>query len=86
MMYGFGMHGGGLLAALAVVLLLAAVIAGGVVLLRRSTGDRADRADRADDPAEDILAERFARGAIDEQEYHRRLEILEQREHRRPGA
>lgn len=83
MMYGFGMHGGGLLAALAVVLLLAAVIAGGVVLLRRST---ADRADRADDPAEDILAERFARGAIDEQEYHRRLEILEQREHRRPGA
>ncbi|MER5670948.1 SHOCT domain-containing protein [Pseudonocardia alni] len=72
-----------MLAALGVFLLLAAVIAGGVVLLRRGTGDRADR---ADDAPEDLLAERFARGAIDEQEYRRRLEILEQREHRRRGA
>jgi putative membrane protein len=49
----------------------------GVVWLVRSAG-RDDRADAGPSP-EDLLAERFARGEIDEPEYRQRLGVLEQR-------
>ena len=45
-----------------------------VVWLVRSPG-RNDRADTGPAP-EDLLAERFARGEIDEPEYRQRLEVL----------
>jgi putative membrane protein len=52
----------------------------GVVFLARS-GGQSDRSGPQAKP-EDLLAERFARGEIDEQEYRQRLETL--REHRLP--
>jgi putative membrane protein len=42
-----------------------------VTLVRRAPGPKADRMD-----AEEILAERFARGEIDEEEYRRRRDFL----------
>ena len=58
-------------------------IAGIVLLLRylaHAEGTRTERQDappRAAGPtAEEVLAERFARGDIDEEEYHRRLQTL----------
>ena len=70
-----GMNGWGWgLMALAMVVFWGLVIAGVVVLvwyLRR------DDRSRAQSPtAEQILADRFARGDIDEEEYHRRLQVL----------
>jgi putative membrane protein len=53
-------------------LLIAAV----VVLVVRSLG-RSGRAPAA--PAEDALADRFARGEIDEQEFRARLAVLKER-------
>lgn len=47
-------------------------------VFRRDTG-----ATRRDRPAERILAERFARGEVDEDEYRRRVEAL--REAREPA-
>ncbi len=52
----------------------------GIVALFRRPGDRwpgdsrSERHERSD--PEQILAERFARGEIDEEEYHRRLQTL----------
>jgi putative membrane protein len=72
--YGNGMHGWTyLLMTVGTVLVLGVIILGVVALLRgraRSwwTGPRP--------AAEELLAERFARGEIDEQEYRQRLEIL----------
>ncbi|MEU5439867.1 SHOCT domain-containing protein [Streptomyces griseofuscus] len=58
----------------------AVIIDLGVLLYRASTrpGGSSDHADtRPLDPTpEQILAERFARGEIDEDEYHRRLTVL----------
>jgi putative membrane protein len=59
-------------------LLWVAVLVGGFYLLRR-TGRRAEPA--AADPqssARKILAERFARGEIDEEEYYTRMSALRQ--------
>lgn len=47
----------------------------GVVLLARSAGRPDQRADRRL-TADDVLADRFARGEIDEQEYRQRLDTL----------
>jgi putative membrane protein len=50
----------------------------GIVLLARylSRGDRQDRSPRSRPTAEQVLAERYARGEIDEDEYRRRLDVL----------
>lgn len=50
-----------------------------VYLVRSSRTDREDR--RVDDThrAEEVLAERFARGEIDEDEFTKRRELLHQR-------
>jgi putative membrane protein len=61
------------------------VIAGVVALVRYTGGFH--RAGRPDEPlalpgagrAEDVLAERFARGEIDEDEYRRRQAVLRER-------
>lgn len=54
-----------------------AVLAVGVWLLVRRTGPAASRgADRA----QDVLAERFARGQVSEEEYEERLSVLRRRE------
>lgn len=43
-------------------------------------GDHATHGDRADEQsARAILAERFARGEISEEEYHERMRVLEHR-------
>ena len=55
----------------------------GVVMLVRYAG-REDRASGRRPTPEDLLAERFARGEIDDPEYRQRLDVL--REHRRPLA
>lgn len=47
----------------------------GVATVVRSASQSSPRPDRASDP-ERILAERFARGEIDADEYHRRMAIL----------
>ena len=46
----------------------------GIVALFRGSGWNWPRNDRPD--PEQILAERFARGEIDEEEYQRRMEVL----------
>ncbi|MDA3650144.1 SHOCT domain-containing protein [Saccharopolyspora indica] len=43
---------------------------------------RSARADSGGTRAEEVLAERFARGEIDEEEYRRRLETLTERRRR----
>jgi putative membrane protein len=50
------------------------VIWGIVALFRRSGDSGHERPERSD--PERILAERFARGEIEEEEYHRRLQTL----------
>ncbi|MES4891571.1 SHOCT domain-containing protein [Streptomyces sp. NPDC096012] len=79
--YVHGIGGWGWLAMSAgMIFFWAAIIALGVLLYRAlarpgGSSDRAD--DRPLEPApERILAERFARGDIDEDEYHRRLTVL----------
>jgi putative membrane protein len=47
----------------------------GIVAMARSWG-RGDQVRRAPLTAEEILAERFARGEIDEVEYRERLDVL----------
>ncbi|HEU5161264.1 MAG TPA: hypothetical protein VFU43_30005 [Streptosporangiaceae bacterium] len=53
-------------------LLWVAIAAGAFMLLRRRTTPPGPRA-----TAESLLAERFARGDIDEDEYHKRLSTLQ---------
>ncbi|GHD97202.1 SHOCT domain-containing protein [Streptomyces naganishii] len=85
MYYPHGMNGWGWFAmSLGTVLFWALLIAAGVLLFRaldRGPG-RTPRTAAPGRPApEQLLAERFARGEIDEDEYRRRLEVL-----RRDGA
>jgi len=58
------------------VLFWAVIILGGVALVRYLMGDRSTVATDARPTPEQLLAERFARGEIDEQEYRRRLDTL----------
>lgn len=77
--YGNGMAGWGLALMLIGNVVFWVVIVVGVVALIRylAVGNRADGSRPT---AEDLLAERFARGEIDEQEYRSRLGTLA-REH-----
>jgi putative membrane protein len=56
------------------VLFWGLIILGVIVLLRYLT--RSDRPSTSRLTPEQVLAERFARGEIDEQEYHQRLDTL----------
>ncbi|MFI5688667.1 SHOCT domain-containing protein [Streptomyces sp. NPDC051636] len=91
MWYGGWGWGGWFVMALFMVLFWALVIAGVVALARCLTGShrgarQSGPTRSSDEPgwgsgrAEDVLAERFARGEIDDDEYKRRLALL--REHR----
>ena len=79
MMYGYGSGIGGwgyALMAISMVLFWGAVIYGIVALVRYARRDGPRRGEPAGPPApepERLLAERFARGEIDEDEYHQRL-------------
>ncbi|KNB50796.1 SHOCT domain-containing protein [Streptomyces caatingaensis] len=81
MTFWYGDHGGGwgwVAMSIGMVLFWAVVVAA-LVLLARSLG-RPHQHTRwgppPTAPAEQVLAERFARGEIDEEEYRRRLEVL----------
>ena len=64
---GWWMMGGGLLVFVALIVLV-------VFLVARQPGELRDRTGQRS--AGDVLAERFARGEIDEQEYRSRLQDL----------
>ena len=79
--YGHGMSGWGWFgASLGMIVFWALIITVLVLLFRglgRSTpGGSRDVASRTTSSAEELLAERFARGEIDEDEYQRRLRVL----------
>ncbi len=82
MMYWYGNGTGGwgyALMAIGMVLFWGAVIFGIAALVRYARRDGPPVRDRAEPPApgpERLLAERFARGEIDEDEYHQRLTSL----------
>ncbi|MFD8544468.1 SHOCT domain-containing protein [Streptomyces sp. NPDC059649] len=90
MWYGGGWGWGGwFLMAVVMVLFWALIIAGVVMLVRYFSGGHRGQpggpspshdAWGGSRRAEDLLAERFARGEIDEDEYRRRITLL--REHR----
>lgn len=80
--YGWG-WGGWIVVTLLMVAFWAAVITGIVLAIRYASGDGQRSQARGAPTAEDVLAERFARGEIDEEEYRRRLTLL--REHRSKG-
>jgi putative membrane protein len=71
------MSGWGWFAMIAGSVLLLALVVAGLVLLARAVqrGPRTDAAPSSPS-AEDLLAERFARGEIDEDEYRTRLATL----------
>lgn len=72
--YGRGMGGWGFALMTVGNLLVWALIVVGVVALLRYLGRRGSAAPRP--RAENLLAERFARGDITEQEYRDRLDVL----------
>jgi putative membrane protein len=73
--YGPGMNGWGYVLMTASMVLFWALVIFGVIALARYLG-RADRATAAQPTPEEVLAERFARGEINEDEYQHRLEVL----------
>jgi putative membrane protein len=77
--YGAGMSGWGYLLMIANTLLFWGLLVAGVVVLVRYFGSASRhggvRPGQSATP-EQILAERFARGEIDEDEYRRRLAVL----------
>ena len=82
MMYGYGNGMGGwgyALMTISMILFWGAVIYGIVALVRYAHRDGPQRGEPAGPPApepERLLAERFARGEIDEDEYYQRLTSL----------
>lgn len=78
MMYGYGMGGWGFLAMVISSLLFWGLLITGIVVLVRhfGAGGRATGTAYPTPNPEQILAERYARGEIDEEEYRRRLETL----------
>jgi putative membrane protein len=77
MMYWNGMGGWGyVFMALSLLLFWGLVITGIVVLVRRFGGSTLTRGQSSSANPEQILAERYARGEIDDEEYRRRLDTL----------
>ena len=70
--------GGWLAMMLTMVLFWGLIVAGIIAIVRYLGGTRQGRQDpdRVRPEAEDILAERFARGEIDQEEYTRRRDLL----------
>ncbi len=63
--------------AISMVVFCGLIISGIVVLVRYLARSEQPRGGPADRPSpEQVLAERFARGEVDEEEFHRRLETL----------
>ncbi len=79
---GNGWGWGGIVMTVVLVVLLVAVIIALVFAIRylSRSGSHYNRASSEATRAEDALAQRFARGEIDEDEYRRRMTLL--REHR----
>ncbi|ORA44474.1 hypothetical protein BST22_25275 [Mycolicibacterium chubuense] len=74
--------GGWVLMSIMMALVWALVIAGTVLAIRFLTGPRQSAGHShgtREGSAEDVLAERFARGEIDEDEYRRRATLLRER-------
>ena len=62
------------------LIFLALLIGGGYLVYRAVRGDTGTaRPEARPDRAEQLLGERYARGEIDEDEYHRRLDVLQHR-------
>ncbi|TDD40856.1 SHOCT domain-containing protein [Saccharopolyspora elongata] len=78
--YGAGVWGFAMMT-VSMVLFWALIIVA-IVALVRYLG-RTGRAEKGTGSAEEILAERFARGDIDEEEYRRRLQALSEHGRRR---
>ncbi|MFI6685692.1 SHOCT domain-containing protein [Streptomyces sp. NPDC050485] len=81
--YGHGMSGWGWFAMSLSMPVFWALLVGAAVLLFRALSRGSDHPHKPGPsggpprlPAEQILAERYARGEIDEDEYHRRLNVL----------
>jgi putative membrane protein len=78
MYWGNGVGGWGMVLMIVSGLLFWGLIIAGIVLLVRSTGrggQQGTAATQALTPQQ-VLADRFARGEIDEEEYTRRLQVL----------
>ncbi len=78
-----GMGGGGWVVMAVLMLAFWALVVGGVVVLfrnRRPAGS--DSGTTPGRSAENVLDERFARGEIDEQEYHARRAVLDSTQRR----
>jgi putative membrane protein len=73
--YGNGMDGWGYALMTVSVLLFWGLVVFGVIAWVRHVG-RQDRSIGARPTPEQVLAERFAHGQIDEQEYRQRLDVL----------
>jgi putative membrane protein len=78
MYWGNGMGGWGIALMTVSTLLFWGLVIAGIVTLVRYTGRSAPQGGSAGETAtpQRILAERFARGEIDEEEYTRRLAVL----------
>lgn len=76
MYWGNGMSGWGMLFMTVNTLLVVGLIVGGIVFAVRQSGTRQPTAPPQADPRQ-ILAERYARGEIDDEEYRRRLDTLQ---------
>jgi putative membrane protein len=76
MMYWNGMGGWGYLFMTVNTLLFWGLVVTGIVLLVRHFGGRRTGSGTAVAGPEQILAERYARGDIDDEEYQRRLDTL----------
>ena len=77
MMWNNGMGWGGWLLMSVTTVAFWALVVFGIVALFRGTRDSGPQSPRRDeDSAQHILDERFARGDIDAEEYHRRRQVL----------
>ena len=78
--YGSGMGGWGFMFMSLGGLIFLALIGLVIWLLVRSTGSNSgSQPSTSGDSAREILAQRYARGEIDEDEYHRRMQALASR-------
>ncbi|MEU4885693.1 MULTISPECIES: SHOCT domain-containing protein [Streptomyces] len=75
--YDHDVSGWGWFAMSAGMILFWVLIITGAVMLFRALGSRSEQPQRSVPPSpEQVLAERFARGEIDDEEYRRRLDTL----------